>query len=195
MHWRSARRYHKHTLCVANIVVCVSCARAEVPLDDERSACGCTTILFGGVRMQMPEKIFGNNWLELQHRERSLALCFDCAGALRRWAQLSLEMVDDRRSGRPAWTGWTCDAAELHGTWQQSSWGAITDYSRREEWDCEHPAPPACRPGAGEAGQAEAGRARCPSSAHAPLACAHCRALSSAAPAHLSGRRVLSHRL
>ena len=27
--------------------------RGEVPLDDERSACGCTTIVFGGVRMQI----------------------------------------------------------------------------------------------------------------------------------------------
>ena len=86
--------------------------------------------------MQMPEKVFGNNWMEVQHAERGIAICFDTAGALRRWALLSLELVDDRRSGRPdVWSGWTCDAAQLRETWQQSSWGAETSYTRREEWD------------------------------------------------------------
>ena len=41
--------------------------RGEVPLEDERSACGCTAVIFGGVRHQMPEKVFGSNWLELRH--------------------------------------------------------------------------------------------------------------------------------
>ena len=50
-------------------------------LDEERSACGCTTIVFGGLRMQMPEKIFGNNWLELRHADSKIAYCFDCAPA------------------------------------------------------------------------------------------------------------------
>ena len=129
--------------------------RGEVPLDDERSACGCTTVVFGGVRMQMPEKIFGNNWLELRHAERSLAIGFDCAGALRRWAQLSLELVDDRRAGKPdVWSGWTCDAAKLRETWEQSAWGGITQYSRREEWDWAYRTDytGAARAGAGAAG-------------------------------------------
>ena len=58
--------------------------RGEVPLDEENSACGCTTIVFGGVRMQMPEKIFGASWLELRHPTLQVAFCFDCAGALQR---------------------------------------------------------------------------------------------------------------
>ena len=109
--------------------------RGEVPLDDERSACGCTTIVFGGIPMKLPEKIFGDNWLEIQHVERKIAICFDSFGALCRWAQLSRGIVDDRRAGKPAWSGWTCNAADLHETWQQSAWGSITNYSRREEWD------------------------------------------------------------
>ena len=109
--------------------------RGEVPLDDENSACGCTTIVFGGVRMQMPEKIFGSTWLEVRHPERGIAFCFDTAGALQRWALLSLELIDDRRSGRPAWSGWTCDVEQLREAWQQSAWGEISTYSRREEWD------------------------------------------------------------
>ena len=121
-------------LCTSRALLSLACA--EVPLDDERSACGCTTIVFGGLRMQMPEKIFGNNWFELQHAERGVAISFDCAGALQRWALGSLALVDDRRAGRSAFSGWTCDAAELQEAWQQSAWGAITNYSRREEWDC-----------------------------------------------------------
>ena len=110
--------------------------RGEVPLDDERSACGCTTIVFGGLRMQMPEKIFGNNWLELRHADSKIAFCFDCMGALRRWALLSLDLVDDRRSAKPGvWSGWTCDTAKLREAWKQSAWGESTNYSRREEWD------------------------------------------------------------
>ena len=31
----------------------------EQPLEDERSACGCTNIVFDGVRMQLPEMVFG----------------------------------------------------------------------------------------------------------------------------------------
>ena len=106
-----------------------------MPLDDESSACGCTTIVFGGVRMQMPEKIFGSTWIELRNAELGITFCFDCAGALQRWAELSLELVDDRRAGRPAWSGWTCDVKALRETWQRSIWGDMSSYSRREEWD------------------------------------------------------------
>ena len=110
--------------------------RGEVPLDDQRSACGCTTIVFGGVRMQMPDKVFGNNWLELQHLASGIAFAFDCAGALERWAELSRELIDDRRAGKPGvWSGWTADLSQLHHAWQNSYWGAISSYSRREEWD------------------------------------------------------------
>ena len=109
--------------------------RGELPLDEERSACGCTTIVFGGVRMQLPDKVFGNNWMELRHAGRGVAFCFDCAGALERWARLSVQLIDDRRAGRPAWSGWTCDAALLRSNWENSTWGAISSYTKREEWD------------------------------------------------------------
>ena len=110
--------------------------RGELPLEDERSACGCTTVIFDGVRMQLPEKIFGSSWLELRHPGLDVAFCFDCTMALRRWAQLSLDVVNDRRAGRPAWSGWTCDTAELQRTWEQSVWAEDGGrYSHREEWD------------------------------------------------------------
>lgn len=110
--------------------------RGELPLEDERSACGCTTVVFDGVRMQLPEKVFGFSWLELRHAERDLAFCFDCTMALRRWAQLSLDLVNERRAGRPVWSGWTCDAAQLQQAVEQSPWaGEGFRYSHREEWD------------------------------------------------------------
>ena len=108
---------------------------AEVPLEDERSACGCTNVVFGGIRHQMPEKVFGNNWLELHHAPTGLVVCFDCASALVRWSELSLQLVDARRSGLPAWSGWTCDASQLREAWEASIWSDVTNYSRREEWD------------------------------------------------------------
>ena len=52
--------------------------RGEVPLEDDRSACGCTTVVFDGVRMQLPEKVFGFSWLELRHEELDIVFCFDC---------------------------------------------------------------------------------------------------------------------
>ena len=108
----------------------------EQPLEDEQSACGCTNIVFDGVRMQLPEKVFGLSWLELRHAELDLAFCFDCTMALRRWAQLSLDMINDRRAGRPAWSGWTCDASELQQAWEQSIWAEEGGrYHRREEWN------------------------------------------------------------
>ena len=85
---------------------------------------------------RMPKKMVGNNWLELRHAPSSVALCFDTAGALRQWALLSLELLDDRRSDRPdAWSGWTCDRAKLRATWAQSAFGDNTSYTAREEWD------------------------------------------------------------
>ena len=86
--------------------------------------------------MQLPERIFGNNWLELQHGD-GLSFGFDCSGALQQWARQSLALVDERRAGTPGvWSGWTCDATELRGTWERSGWASVTNYSRREEWDC-----------------------------------------------------------
>ena len=84
----------------------------------------------------MPEKIFGSTWVEVRQPERGITFCFDCAGALQRWAELSLELVDDRRAGQPAWSGWTCDVKAMRETWQRSIWGDMSSYSRREEWDC-----------------------------------------------------------
>lgn len=111
--------------------------KGEVPSEDETSACGCTTVVFCGVRMQLPEKTFGSNWLELRHAESGLVFCFDCAGALRRWSELSLSLIDDSRAGRPCWSGWTCDAELLHKAWAESAWGQEerASYVHREEWD------------------------------------------------------------
>ena len=109
--------------------------RGEVPLEDERSACGCTAVIFAGVRHQMPGKVFGSNWLELRHEPSGTVLCFDTAGALLRWSELSLELLDTRRSGLPAWSGWTCDAAEMRAAWEASTYATSTTYRRREEWD------------------------------------------------------------
>ena len=110
--------------------------RGELPLEDERSACGCTTVVFDGVRMQLPEKVFGFSWLELRHSELDLVFCFDCTMALQRWAQLSVDLVNDRRAGRPTWSGWTCDTSKLKQTWEQSVWAQEGGrYSHREEWD------------------------------------------------------------
>lgn len=109
--------------------------RGEVPSEDERSACGCTSVVFGGVRMQMPEKTFGNNYWELRHDESGTVLCFDAIAALGRWAELSLALLDARRAGLPAWSGWTFDAAELKSAWARSGWSSTSTYRRREEWD------------------------------------------------------------
>ena len=76
--------------------------RGEVPLEDDRSACGCTTVVFGGIRMHVPEKLFACSWMELRHAASGVVLCFDGVSALRRWAALSLELIDDRRAGQPA---------------------------------------------------------------------------------------------
>ena len=83
----------------------------------------------------MPEKVFGHNWIELRHESSGLVLSFNCADALLRWSELSLSLIDMRRSGLSAWSGWTFDAAELRGAWEQSSWSGSTTYSKREEWD------------------------------------------------------------
>ncbi|KAL1523364.1 hypothetical protein AB1Y20_018308 [Prymnesium parvum] len=110
--------------------------RGEVPLEDERSACGCTTVVFDGVRMQLPEKLFGRSYLELRHAGLDVAFCFDAMLALRRWAELSVGLVNARREGKEVWSGWTCDAAALQHAWAQSAWAAEGGrYSFREEWD------------------------------------------------------------
>ena len=109
--------------------------RGEVPLEDDRSACGCTTVVFGGIRMHVPEKLFACSWMELRHAASGVVLCFDGVSALRRWAALSLELIDDRRAGQPAWSGWSGDASQLRSAWAESAWAETTAYSRREEWD------------------------------------------------------------
>ena len=109
--------------------------RGEVPLEDERSACGCTVVVFGGVRMQLPDKVFGRNWLEMHHAASGVMLSFDCISALQRWAQLSLLLIDEARSGQASWSGRTCDVEELRSVWQASEWASSTHFSRREEWD------------------------------------------------------------
>ena len=94
---RCAASYVCPRSCALPMVMCPPPC-TEVPLDDERSSCGCTVAIFGGVRMQLPEMVFGDNWFELVH-ESGVTFCFDVAGALQRWALLSLELIDDRRAG------------------------------------------------------------------------------------------------
>lgn len=40
--------------------------------------------LVGGAK-NLPEQLFGDSWLQLQHESSGLCLRFDAAGALRRW--------------------------------------------------------------------------------------------------------------
>ena len=54
----------------------------------------------GGVSMHLPGKIFGRNFVEFAHPHLRVVVHADAAGALRRWAELSRQTVDDRRTGR-----------------------------------------------------------------------------------------------
>ena len=53
--------------------------------------CTCGAALVLGTRMHLPEIVFGNSWLELEHAPSSCAIRFDAIGALLSWVVSSLE--------------------------------------------------------------------------------------------------------
>ena len=109
--------------------------RGEVPLEEESSACGCTTAVMRGVKMHLPEKLMGGNWLELHHAASGFHLGWDPLSALQCWAREALEALDTKRGGGTVWTGWAFDAEQLEQAWRDSAWSDSTSYTRREEWD------------------------------------------------------------
>ena len=109
--------------------------RGEVPLEEESSACGCTTAVMRGVKMHLPEKLMGGNWLELHHAASGFHLGWDPLSALQCWAREALEALDTKRGGGAVWTGWAFDAEQLEQAWRESAWSDSTSYTRREEWD------------------------------------------------------------
>ena len=109
--------------------------RGEVPLEDESSSCGCTVAVMRGVRMHLPEKVFGGNWLELHHEPTGFHLGWDPLSALQTWAREALTSLDIKRGGGKVWTGWASDADQLEQAWLDSPWSSQSTYSRREEWD------------------------------------------------------------
>mmetsp|Transcript_2097 Transcript_2097/g.7300 ORF Transcript_2097/g.7300 Transcript_2097/m.7300 type:complete len:355 (+) Transcript_2097:18-1082(+) len=130
--------------------------RGDVPLDeDASSACGCVLVVFSGVRMHLPEKVFGGSWVELSHAPSAVHLAFEPLAALAAWARASLAAIDDRRAGRPAWSGWDVDAEQNAEAVFASG---AEEYTRREEWDwCYNPVGyfGTARAGAGAAGLCE----------------------------------------
>jgi len=130
--------------------------RGDVPLDeDASSACGCVLVVFSGVRMHLPEKVFGGSWVELSHAPSAVHLAFEPLAALAAWARASLAAIDDRRAGRPAWSGWDVDAEQNAEAVFASG---AEEYTRREEWDwCYNPVGyfGIARAGAGAAGLCE----------------------------------------
>ena len=109
--------------------------RGEVPLEDESSGCGCTVAVMRGVKMHLPEKLFGGNWLELHHEPTGFHLGWDPLSALQTWAREALTSLDIKRGGGTVWTGWAFDADQLEQAWLDSAWSSQSTYSRREEWD------------------------------------------------------------
>ena len=59
--------------------------------------CMCGSALVMGVRMHMPEAVFGANALVLTHRASGFRLTFDAEGALREWARDSVIMESSTR--------------------------------------------------------------------------------------------------
>ena len=95
--------------------------RGEVPLEEESSACGCTTAVMRGVKMHLPEKLMGGNWLELHHAASGFHLGWDPLSALQCWAREALEALDTKRGGGAVWTGWAFDAEQLEQAWRELS--------------------------------------------------------------------------
>jgi WD40 repeat protein len=53
--------------------------------------CSCGSALVMGVRMHLPEAVWGNNWVRLTHEASGTLLRFDTDGALLRWVLRSLK--------------------------------------------------------------------------------------------------------
>ena len=90
--------------------------------------CSCGSALVMGVRMHLPEGVFGHNWLRLTHEASGVELRFDITGALMRWVLLSVEhgsgglKVTAAREG-----GWVSKWPAMFQT-QDYDWTYTTDY-------------------------------------------------------------------
>lgn len=106
--------------------------RGEVPYESENCKL-CAMVVVGGVRMHLPEKLFGRSWFELHHEPSGICLTFDAMGALQSWAGLSVRTLDERRAGRTAWSGKSADRLD-RANWQ-ARWDSTATLQRREEYD------------------------------------------------------------
>ena len=106
--------------------------RGNVPYESENCRF-CAMIVVGGVRMHLPEKLFGRSWLEVRHAESGTSLVFEAMGALQSWADLSIATLDESRAGRTAWTGKSADRADL-AAWA-NRWDGAARLRLREEYD------------------------------------------------------------
>ena len=90
--------------------------------------CSCGSALVMGVRMHLPEGVFGHNWLQMTHEASGVTMRFDIAGALMRWVLLSVEhgsnglKVTAAREG-----GWVSKWPSMFST-QDYDWTYTTDY-------------------------------------------------------------------
>ena len=106
--------------------------RGDVPYEAENCAF-CAMVVVGGVRMHLPEKLFGRNWLELRH-DSGLALTFEPMGALLSWAELSRAELDAQRGGGEGWSGKSAGRAD-RAAWEGGRWEREARLLRREEYD------------------------------------------------------------
>ena len=106
--------------------------RGEVPYESENCKL-CAMVVVSGVRMHLPEKLFGRNWFELHHEPTGTSLAFDAMGALESWADLSTRALDERRAGRTAWSGKSADRLD-RAAWE-ARWDSSATLQRREEYD------------------------------------------------------------
>jgi hypothetical protein len=135
--WHDSLRFANTVLGEADIdgrCAQAYCVRGNVPWEDARAMCKCVNLVRGGISMHVPGKLFGRNFIELAHEKQRVVLAVDAAGALQRWAVLSRQLVDDRRAGRPAWTGWSAGADSYRAQIFKES-GTKGFLTRREEWD------------------------------------------------------------
>ncbi len=106
--------------------------RGEVPYESENCKL-CAMVVVSGVRMHLPEKLFGRSWVELNHEPSGVTLVFDAMGALESWADLSTRAFDEQRAGRTAWSGKSVDRADK-AAWE-ARWDSTARLQRREEYD------------------------------------------------------------
>ena len=106
--------------------------RGDVPYEAENCRF-CAMVVVGGVRMHLPEKLFGRNWLEIRHAASGVSLTFEAMGALQSWANLSTEELDEGRAGRAAWSGKSTERVD-RAAWE-ARWDSAATLQRREEYD------------------------------------------------------------